>query len=518
MKPSDLADLPDRSPGRTGPPPAAGPAGGQGLADLLAQLRPYPEYKDTGLPWLGKVPKHWKVLPNRALFFEVKEREHPDEEMLSVTITQGVIRQRSLLAETAKKDSSNLDKSAYKLVCPGDIAYNKMRAWQGAIGASTLRGIISPAYVVMRLRDLANLPRYFHFLFRTPHFAKEAERWSYGITSDMWSLRPEHFKMIYAPQPPPAEQAAIVRFLDWAEGRVERAVRAKRRLIALLQELKQVLIHRAVTGQVDVRTGQPYPAYKPSGLPWLGPIPEHWEVVPLKRVAWFKGGTGFPVEEQGRTDLEIPFLKVSDMTEAGNETWMDSANNAVSRETALRLGATIFPRNSIVFPKVGGALLTNKRRILKRPSCIDNNMMGAVVQRGRLEFVFLLLQQLDLGRLSNPGPVPAISEGEVREIRVAFPPEDEQGQIFDYCTRMTAPLTTALTRLEREIELLRELRTRLVADVVTGKLDVRALAERLPAEPPPAEAPPEAEAPAEEEGLSDESDWSDESEPATLPP
>ena len=97
---------------------------------------------------------------------------------------------------------------------PRDIAYNKMRAWQGAIGVSDLRGIISPAYVVMRLREKATCRAISITSTARPHFAKEAERWSYGITSDMWSLRPEHFKMIYTPQPPPSEQAAMVRFLD----------------------------------------------------------------------------------------------------------------------------------------------------------------------------------------------------------------------------------------------------------------------------------------------------------------
>ena len=98
---------------------------------MIANLIPYSEMKDSGVEWLGQVPTHWEVLPNRALFDEVKERDHPEEAMLSVTITKGVIRQRELLADSSKKDSSNQDKSAYKFVRPGDIAYNKMRAWQG---------------------------------------------------------------------------------------------------------------------------------------------------------------------------------------------------------------------------------------------------------------------------------------------------------------------------------------------------------------------------------------------------
>jgi len=89
---------------------------------MIHDLKPYPTMKASGVPWLGEVPEHWAVLPNRALFAEVKERGHPGEQMLSVTITKGVIHQRALLAGSSKKDSSNLDKSAYKLVSPGDIA------------------------------------------------------------------------------------------------------------------------------------------------------------------------------------------------------------------------------------------------------------------------------------------------------------------------------------------------------------------------------------------------------------
>ena len=239
---------------------------------MSTNLKPYPAMKDSGIEWLGEVPAHWIVLPNRALFDEIKERDCPDEEMLSVTINKGVIRQADLLKNSSKKDSSNLDRSKYKLVRPGDIVYNKMRAWQGAIGISDYLGIVSPAYVIQRPRK-TGMPRYFHQLFRIPSFAKEAERWSYGITSDMWSLRPEHFKLIYSCIPPLPEQAAIVRYLDHVDRRVRRLVRAKRKLIALLTEQKQAIIHRAVTRGLD-----PDVPLKDSGVEWLGEVPEHWEI------------------------------------------------------------------------------------------------------------------------------------------------------------------------------------------------------------------------------------------------
>ena len=250
-------------------------------AATVSGLQPYPAYKPSGVEWLGDVPSHWEVVPNRALFEEVNEREHPDEPMLSVTITQGVIRQTELLAESSKKDSSKLDKSSYKLVRCGDIAYNKMRAWQGAIGISGHQGIVSPAYVVQRPRNKAN-SQYMHYLFRTAAFAKEAERWSYGIASDMWSLRPEHFKGIYSCLPPVPEQAAIARYLDHADRCIRRCIHAKERLVKLLEEQRQALVNEAVTGRVDVRNGQPYPAYKPSGVEWLGEVPTHWVVASLR--------------------------------------------------------------------------------------------------------------------------------------------------------------------------------------------------------------------------------------------
>src|SRR5438477_5836545 len=97
----------------------------------------------------------------------------------------------------------------------------------------------------------------------------------------MWSLRPEHFKMIYTPDPPPAEQAAIVRFLDWANGRLERAIRAKRKVIALLNEQKQAIIHHSVMRGTD-----PGVILKPSSVEWLGDVPEHWSVMRVKQCAY----------------------------------------------------------------------------------------------------------------------------------------------------------------------------------------------------------------------------------------
>jgi type I restriction enzyme S subunit len=448
---------------------------------MIADLKPYSSYKPSGVPWLGKVPEHWAILPHRAVFNEVKERDHPHEQMLSVTITKGVIKQRALLEGSSKKDSSNQDKSAYKLVCPGDIAYNKMRAWQGAVGASDLRGIVSPAYVVVRLRD-ENNPRYFHHLFRTPAFAKEAERWSYGITSDMWSLRPEHFKMIYGCLPPPLEQAAIVRFLDHADRRIRRYIRAKQKLIALLNEQKKAIIHRAVTRGLD-----PNVRLKPSGVEWLGDVPEHWEVLQVGHIAAVGNGSTPSRGNMGYwADGTYPWLN-SGSVNAGTIT---RAEQFVT-ETALReCHLPRVPAGSVLVAITGqgktrgtAAVLTIEATINQHIAFIKPRNHGRTASPEYLR-AFLTAAYFELRRLSDDAGSTkgALTCEDLRHFRVILPPLDEQERLVCSLMEKTSQIEGAIATTHREIDLLREYRTRLIADVVTGKLDVREAAARLPEE------------------------------------
>ena len=218
---------------------------------------------------------------------------------------------------------------------------------------------------------------------------------------------------------------------------------------------------------------RPYPAYRESGFPWLGKVPAHWEVRPLKRIGSFSSGAGFPISAQGSTGDEILFVKVSDMNRFGNNIEIVGSANTVSRETALTLGAQIFEANTIIFPKVGGALLTNKRRMLVRPTCIDNNLMACIVTGANVQFAVRLLSWLDLARISKPGPVPAISEGEVREIRVALPSLSEQAAVVRFLDHADRRIRRSIRAKERLIALLEEQNRAAIHQAVTGRIDVR---------------------------------------------
>jgi type I restriction enzyme S subunit len=445
---------------------------------MIGGLKPYPAMKHSGVPWLGEVPEHWEVLPTRALFSEVRDRKCVDEQLLSVTISQGVISQASLLTNSSKKDSSNEDKANYKLVRPGDIAYNKMRAWQGAVGVSQYQGIVSPAYVVMRPRGKQNA-NYFHYLLRTPAFATEAERWSYGITSDQWSLRPEHFKMIYCSLPPEGEQATIIQFLDHADLRIRRYIRAKQKLIKLLKEQKQAIIHRAVTRGLD-----PSVRLKPSGMGWLGDVPEHWALSRLK----------FEVSHivdclhatpQYSDDGEYPAIRTADI-EPG-KLRLERARR-VNREQYGMWTARLAPRaGDILYSREGerfgiAACVPDGVRL-----CISQRMMVLRIRPPhRSDYIMWQLNCPHVYAQAAADVIgatsPHVNVERIKNYWIAIPPPAEQERIVETVIEECRDIEAVVGRAHREILLLREYRTRLIADVTTGKLDVRAAAASLPDE------------------------------------
>ncbi len=434
------------------------------------KFRPYPEYMDSGMPWLGEVPKGWQIKPNRALFQEIREANHPNEEMLSVTITKGVIRQSELLSETSKKDSSNVDKSKYKLVTPGELVYNKMRAWQGAIGLSRYRGIVSPAYIVERPRKEI-IGEYAHYLFRTPRFAKEAERWSYGITSDQWSLRPEHFKAIYTCVPPRNEQTQIALFLEWKTAQIDRFIRAKRQLIERLKEQKQVLINQAVTGAIDVRTGKPYPEYKDSGVPWLGKVPAGWEVLPVRRCAKKvkTGGTPAGAGDEYFDSIGFNWFTPGDFTD---DLYLSESERRLSEIGKKEV--QVFPQNTVMMIGIGATI---GKVAISRYMASCNQQINAIIPNEKVvaEYMALSLSVLRDFIIScgSYTTMPIINQEETKSLRIPVPSLPEQKDIVSHILGKCAVIDQSITRTQREIDLIQEYRTRLIADVVTGKLDVR---------------------------------------------
>lgn len=451
---------------------------------MIAGLKPYSDYMDSGQQWLGSMPAHWGQLRAKCLFREVDERSTTGkEELLSVSHLTGVTPRR-LKNVTMFMAESNV---GHKVCRPGDLVINTLWAWMGALGVTRHAGIVSPAYGVYRpLHGSAIMSAYADHLLRTPLYAAEYQRRSTGVNSSRLRLYPEQFLRIPVLVPPLAEQAAIVRFLDWANGRLDRTIRAKRKVIALLTEQKQAVIQRAVTHGLDSAVSM-----KPSGVSWLGDIPKNWDVQPLKTVAQIQSGITLGKDYSAQGTREYPYLRVANV-QAG------FVNLSVVK--TIRVPDTEARRS---FLDVGDVLMTEGGDLDKLGrGCVWDGQVSPCLHQNHIFAVRPNNLKIDPRFLSallgvtyakayfqstakQTTNLAATNKTKIGRFKVPLPSLDEQREILTYIGREIRPVDIAITRLEREIDLLREYRTRLIADVVTGKLDVREAAARLPDEAAP---------------------------------
>jgi type I restriction enzyme S subunit len=444
------------------------------VANSNKDLKPYSGYRDSGLPWLGRIPEHWDVRRNGRLFAERNQTGFEDLPILEVSLRTGV-RVRDM--ENGARKQQMTDRSKYKRAAKGDVAYNMMRMWQGAVGVAPVDGLISPAYVVAR--PFAEVePPYYAYLFRTDAYMREVNKFSRGIVSDRNRLYWDEFKQMPSVFPPTDEQARISKFLD-AHGRLTaRLIRNKRRLIGLLNEQKQAIINRAVTRGLN-----PDAPMKPTGIDWMPEVPAHWGVKPLK---WLLksifGGSTPPSAQADCWDGNIVWVTPEDISR--NDRL--SGSQRTITEVGLKACSTaLVPPGSVIITSrapVGNVaiadveLATNQgcKALVPDTSAVDS------------EFLFELMRILkpELNSLSTGTTFAEISTGRLARVKIAIPAPNEQRAILSAVQGEIAPLKRAIEQAEKELILIREYRDRLIADVVTGKLDVRHVEIAAPADEP----------------------------------
>ena len=260
------------------------------------------EMKDSGIEWIGQIPKEWEVCPIRRIMRNRSERNQPDAEVLSLYRDWGI------LPKNSRNDNHNVtseDTTNYKVVHKGDFVINKMKAWQGSMAVSDYDGIISPAYYVCNFIGKNIYKRYIHHLLRNESYKTEYMRLSSGLRVGQWDLNIENFLRIPMVLPSLLEQQKIAEYLDKVCGEVDEMVALQEKMIEELKAYKQSVITEAVTKGLN-----PNVPMKDSGIDWIGEIPEQWNVVQLKRCLSFQNGqdykdivanqfTGFPVYGSG---------------------------------------------------------------------------------------------------------------------------------------------------------------------------------------------------------------------------
>lgn len=449
---------------------------------MIGDLKPYADYRDSGLDWLGSIPAHWGLLRAKRLFREVDERSKTGkEELLSVSHLTGVTPRR-LKNVTMFMAESNV---GHKVCRPGDLVINTLWAWMAALGVTRHTGIVSPAYGVYRPTESDSmLPAYADYLLRTPMYAAEYQRRSTGVNSSRLRLYPEQFLRTPVVVPPPAEQVLMVRFLDSANVRLDRALQAKRKVIALLTEQKRVIIARVVMDGLNANVMR-----APTSFPWIAQRPEHWALLQTRRLVSFvtSGSRGWA---NYYSDDGLIFLQ------SGNLGRSMSLNLSAIQHVRPPGGAEGERTRVIqddVLICITGALTGNVALVdqeLAAPAYVNQHVALARPRQHMVRPRYLAyVLHSEVGRAQFKaneygGTKQGLGLGDVKSVTVPVPPLEEQAVICKFLDGEVAKFDSAIDRLRQEIELLREYRTRLVADVVSGKLDVREAATRLPADLP----------------------------------
>jgi type I restriction enzyme, S subunit len=436
------------------------------------RLKPYPAYKDSGVPWLGEMPEHWRVRRTKTLLCERVQKGFPDEPLLAATQTKGVVRKEQYENRTvlALKDLHLL-----KLVCIGDFVIS-LRSFQGGIEYARERGIISPAYTVLYPAQ-SDMHGFLAWLFKSKPYVENLSLYVTGIRQGQ-NIDYEKLSRLELPLPPLPEQSAIVSFLDHVDRRIRRYIRAKQKLITLLEEQKQAIIHRAATRGLD-----PNVRLKPSGVEWLGDVPEHWDFAALRHR--YSQCLGKMLDSKRITGSHsLPYLRNTDVQwdriNIEDLPTMDIPLAEYGRYTVQQGDLLVCEGGEVGRCAIwsGELSVCGFQKALHRLRPLN-------AARDVPRFMYYVLRTAAKGNAFNDGHLSTIAHltgDKLRAHRFPFPPVAEQESLVSFLDAALKQVDQAISTALREISLLREYRTRLIADVVTGKLDVHEAAARLPDE------------------------------------
>lgn len=425
-------------------------------------MQQYEKYKDSGVDWIGEIPEGWNILKLKFLFKDVSIKNRPDLDLLSVTQDQGVV-PRSMVENRMVMPNGNLE--SFKVISKGDFAIS-LRSFEGGLEYSEYEGLISPAYTVLKSQKEI-IDNYFKFLFKSKAFISELQLSIVGIREGK-NISYEELKYSYTPIPTLEEQQTIANFLDDKTAKIDQTIAIKQKEIELLKERRQILIQQAVTKGLDATV-----KLKDSGVDWIGEIPEHWDCIKLKFLGnAIIGLTYSPNDLCDSTEGKL-VLRSSNLFE-GKFVYGEKENAYVKTKIPEKL--MIRENDILICSRNGSRDLIGKCAIAKSEDV--GNSFGAftTVFRSKYnQYLFCILNSNIFKNLSGTFLTSTINQltiGNLYSIQVPIPPEKEMNQIRIYVTSIESKISKAITLKEQEIEKLKEYKTVLIDQVVTGKVRV----------------------------------------------
>jgi type I restriction enzyme S subunit len=430
----------------------------------------YPESKESGVAWLGKVPSHWQVHRLKNLF-EIRKRIVGEEGHQVLSITQRGIKVKDIESNDGQL---SMDYSKYQIVHPGDFAMNHMDLLTGFVDISPYAGVTSPDYRVFAVRDGVQCePRYFLYLLQNAYRQKIFYAFGQGASEfGRWRFPTDQFNDFRFPCPPSSEQTAIATFLDRETGKIDALVAEQEKLLALLAEKRQATISHAVTKGLN-----PDAPMKDSGVAWLGKVPEHWGMKRIKdcgcEVVDCKNRTPEPHPDGDYFVVRTSCVKDGRFDpEPGYRT--DERNFIEwTAKGKPQTGDVLFTREA----PTGEACLAPQGLDF----CLGQRMMYIRPPEQVLRSEFLLysiyggLARERISEKSKGSTVGHLRVGEVGELPLLLPPLDEQRELVEFVADELNKLQSLEVESERAIALLKKRRSALIAAAVTGQIDVRGL-------------------------------------------
>ena len=420
-------------------------------------MRRYESYKDSGVEWLGEIPSHWEVKKMKFLFKDTSIINKPDDTLLSVTQNRGVI-PRDWLEERTVIPSGSLE--TFKFIEKDDFAIS-LRSFEGGLEICHHDGIISPAYTVLKYNKKLLNNGYYKYLFKCQKFISEMQTSIVGIREGK-NISYEELKYSFIPIPQTNEQQKIAQFLDDKTAKIDQAVDLTEKQIALLKEHKQILIQNAVTRGLN-----PDVPLKDSGVEWIGQVPEHWEVSSLGKML-------LPVSEKNKPNLPLLSITrelgvierdVEDQESNHNFIPDDLSNYKVLKEGQFGMNKMKAWQGSYGVSRFTG-IVSPAYYIFDFIKSVNSRFFHwAIRSKIYISFFGSASDGVRIGQWD-------LSKSRMKSIPFIIPSYTEQVQIADYLDQQAVKIDQAITLKTAHIEKLKEYKSVLINDVVTGKVRV----------------------------------------------
>jgi type I restriction enzyme S subunit len=433
----------------------------------MGKYQAYPEYKDSGVEWLGNIPDDWEILDGKRMFKNIRIPAFADDKQLAAS--QNLMMQLN----DSKVMLALKGTDSFKHVDSDDFVIS-LRSFEGGIEHSKYAGCVSPAYTVLRAsRTLA--PSYYRYLFKSKPYISALQS-STDSLRDGKSITYDQFGLIKLVIPSIDEQQKIATFLDHETAKIDALIEQQQQLIQLLKEKRQAVISHAVTKGLN-----PNAPMKDSGIEWLGEVPAHWEVKRLKQIAELQSGIAKGKDNSDRSTIDVPMLRVANVQDGYFDlSEVDTIDIEPSNLSRYLL------RNGDVLMNEGGDNDKLGRGAVWRSQiepCIHQNHVFAIrpfdVEPEWLELVTRSsYAKFHFYRVAKQSTnLASISSTNIKETPLTLPPLKERLEILSYINEKLEAFDKLESSSFEQISLMQERRTALISAAVTGKIDVRNFAE-----------------------------------------